>query len=105
MTNYIYRSRSGYVTIVERVELPEGLSAQEAFDKHTDTFGTDNDLAFTVYDTQDNPEVVAVETDFTDDYVVWYGDDNAYEVDVTKRVDPNWYRNIWSDTEEENAEE
>ena len=104
MTNYIYRSRSGYVTIVERVELPEGLSAQEAFDKHTDTFGTDNDLAFTVYDTQDNPEIVTVEADFDNDYVVWYGDENTYEVDVTKRAEPKWYLNMVRELKE-NAEE
>jgi hypothetical protein len=75
MTNYIYRTRSGYVEITERVALPEGLTAQEAYDKHTAEFGTDNDLAFLSYANGKDVEITDIETSEildSEDYPVWY---------------------------------
>jgi hypothetical protein len=94
MTNYIYRQRYAYVTIVERVELPEGLSAQEAFDNHRPTYGTDNDLAFSHYANGQDVEIVSVETegDEEDDYAVWYSDQDGNDTEAIDPMFETWYQ-------------
>ena len=96
MTNYIYRQRYAYVTIVERVELPEGISAQEAFDNHRPKYGTDNDLAFSHYANGKDVEIVSVESDDFDeqtDYTVWYDSvENTNSDFVINPALETWYQ-------------
>lgn len=95
MTNYIYRQREGFVTIVERVALPDGITAEQAFEQHRPKYGTDNDLAFSHYADGQAVEIVSVDGDDLNDvtdYAVWYLDDNGNDVGTIDPMFETWYQ-------------